>query len=77
MEKQLLRKAGIQARDRLHPDEREEKSGTICRHMIQDTAFQEANTILFYRAVRAEVSLESAIRAARLAGKRCCFPDRM
>lgn len=74
MEKQLLRKAGIQARDRLHPDEREEKSGTICRHMIQDTAFQEANTILFYRAVRAEVSLESAIRAARLAGKRCCFP---
>ena len=74
MEKQRLRAIGLAARNALSEGEREEKSRAICKIIMEDTAFQKADTILFYKAVRSEVSLEAAIQAARLAGKRCCFP---
>ena len=74
MEKQQLRKAGLAARRALTAEERAEKACRICDAIIESEAFRRARTILLYRAVRAEVSLEQVIDGAKRKKKRCSFP---
>lgn len=74
MEKQVFRSRGISARKALSKQERQAKDALICKNIIGSEAFCGAKTILFYRAVREEVSLDPAVEEARRMGKRCCFP---
>ena len=69
-----LRKARIKARDSLSPDERERLSRLAVEHIVASQVFQQAKTILLYRAVRGEVRLEALEAAARAMGKRVAFP---
>lgn len=73
-ERARLRKAKIAARDALSPEERAEKSRAICRRVLQSPVFQNARTVLLYRAVKGEVSLEELRAHPDCTGKRLVFP---
>lgn len=69
-----LRKEKINARDSLSPEEREELSRQLVRRLVATPEFQQANTVLIYRATRGEVRLESLEAAPEAEGKRLIFP---
>ena len=67
-DKQLLRREKIQAREALTPEERRAFSETIVQRLALLPEYQAAETVMIYRAVKGEVSLEG------LAGKRFVWP---
>lgn len=69
-----LRKAKIQARDSLSAEERAEKSERIVQRVLQSREFQEAKTVMLYRAVRGEVRLDSLEASPEARGKRLVYP---
>ena len=69
-----LRKRCIAARDALTPGERQTFSETICRRIAESDAFRNAETVMVYRSVRGEVSLDPLLRHPDASGKRFCFP---
>lgn len=69
-----MRERGIAVREEIPPAERAAKSGRICERLAASEAFARADTIMMYRSVRAEVSLDSVIEAAQSAAKRVAFP---
>ena len=69
-----LRHRKISARDSLTVSERTQKSASVCEKIRSTKAYQNAKTILLYRAVRGEVSLEPLIQFAEADGKRIAYP---
>ncbi len=72
--RQWLRKAKIRARDSLSPDERAEKSAQIVQRIIHSREFQNAKTVMLYRATRGEVCLDGIKNSPQAQGKRLVYP---
>ncbi len=67
-----LRKEKIRARNQLSTYEREILSSQAVQRILASVEFQQAETIMIYRATRGEVRLEALEAAAR--GKRLVYP---
>lgn len=67
-----IRKRGIRARDALSPDEREELSRRAVERIAASNEFQNARTVMIYRAVRGELDLSSLVHLAP--DKRYVYP---
>ena len=67
-----LRGAKIRARDSLSAGDRREKSERIVQRVLQSREFQDAKTVMLYRATRGEVRLDGLEAEAR--GKRLVYP---
>lgn len=65
-----LRGAKIRARDSLSAGDRREKSARIVQRVLQSREFQEAKTVMLYRAVRGEARLDGL----EAEGKRLVYP---
>ncbi len=63
-----------QARSRLSPQEREEKSAQAVERLAASEAFRSAKTVMIYDHVGAELSLDSLLTHPAAAGKRFCYP---
>lgn len=74
MMRERMRQEGIAAREALGPDVRAFLSNPICERLVRTEAFAGAQTILAYRAIRAEVCLDAVIEAAQRDGKLVAFP---
>ena len=72
--KRFLRRKKIAAREGLSPEERAERSREIVEKILALPAYQKAHTVLLYRAVGGEVSLDGLIAPAQAAGKQLCYP---
>ena len=57
-DKLLLRREKIRAREELRPEERRDFSAAIVQRLTQLPEYQAAETVMLYRAVKGEVSLE-------------------
>ena len=73
-ERQALRKRYILARESLTEAERTEKSRRAVERIASLPAFREARTVMIYRAVRGELSLEALAEHPAAAGKRFAYP---
>ncbi len=73
-EKKVIRTAGIRARDILAPEQREEYSRRIVEALLATPEYRKARTVMVYRAVRGEVSLEDLINDPSAAEKRLVYP---
>ena len=73
-ERKLLRKQKISARDSLSRSEREAFSMQIAERILASKEFQEAKTIMIYRATKGEVCLDTLERAALAADKCLVYP---
>lgn len=69
-----LRKSKIQARNSLSPEERERLSAIISERIATSEVFQNAKTVLIYRATKGEVRLDALEKADEAAGKRLVYP---
>ena len=69
-----LRKQYIRAREALSPEEREAYSRRAAERIAALPEFAAARTVLLYRAVRGELSLESLPALPASAGKRFAYP---
>ena len=69
-----LRKAKIKARNNLTAENRALFSGQIVARILCSKAFQNAHTIMLYRAVKGEVCLKELEVAAKKQGKKLVFP---
>lgn len=67
-----IRKRGIRARDALSPEVRAELSGRTAERIAASSEFQNARTVLIYRAVRGELDLSGLVHLAP--GKRYVYP---
>ena len=67
-DKLFLRREKIRAREELRPEERRDFSAAIVQRLTQLPEYQAAETVMLYRAVKGEVSLEG------LSGKRFIWP---
>nr|WP_302134023.1 5-formyltetrahydrofolate cyclo-ligase [uncultured Schaedlerella sp.] len=72
--RQWLRKAKIRARDSLSPEERAEKSAQIVQRILNSREFQNAKTVMLYRATRGEVCLDGIENSPQAQGKRLVYP---
>lgn len=72
--RQWLRKAKIWARDTLSPEERAEKSAQIVQRILNSREFQNAKTVMLYRAARGEVCLNGIENSPQAQGKRLVYP---
>ena len=68
MEDKLLRREKIQARESLSPAQRRDFSARILQRLEQLPEYRAAETVMVYRAVKGEVSLDG------LSGKRFVWP---
>ena len=68
------RKGGIAGRDGLGKEVRAEYSRRIVERIVASEAFQKAEIIFSYRAVKGEVSLELLEEKAAALGKRVAYP---
>lgn len=73
-EREALRREKIGSRNVLTEAERAEYSALICERICASEAFQRARTLLLYRAVGAEVTLDAVWCEAERLGKRAAFP---
>lgn len=73
-ERKLLRKQKMNARDSLSPSEREAFSMQIAERILASKEFQQAQTIMIYRATKGEVCLDALERAALAADKCLVYP---
>ena len=55
--RKALRKEKIKAREALTPQERAEKSRSICAHILQTPEWKHAKTVMIYKFVKGEVQL--------------------
>ena len=69
-----LRKQYIRAREALSPEEREAYSRRAAERIAALPEFAAARTVLLYRAVRGELSLDSLPVLPASAGKRFAYP---
>ena len=69
-----LRGEKIQARDRLPAGVRAEKTERIVQRILQSQEFQDAKTVMLYRAVRGEVRLDGLEASPEARGKRLVYP---
>ena len=69
-----LRKIKIEARESLSPEDRSEKSERIVRRIIRSSEFQNAKTVMLYRAVRGEVCLDGLTQSPEAREKRLVYP---
>ena len=67
-----IRKRGIRARDALSPEVRAELSGRTAERIAASSEFQNARTVLIYRAVRGELDLGELVHIAP--DKRYVYP---
>ena len=67
-----IRKRGIRARDALSPEVRAELSGRTAERIAASSEFQNARTVLIYRAVRGELDLGELVHLAP--DKRYVYP---
>lgn len=70
----IVRKNGIASRDGIPAEERIELSKRIAWRIAESDEFQQAETVLIYKAVRGEVRLESLEELALEMGKKFCYP---
>lgn len=73
-DRKALRKMKIGARDALTPEERAERSAKIAERIRSSEVYQNAKTVLIYRATKGEVSLGALQEAAERDGKRLVYP---
>lgn len=59
MDKSIIRKNGISARNSLSAEERNAFSHKICSRIIKSNLFKHAETILIYKSIRSEVCLDA------------------
>ena len=57
--RKALRKEKIKAREALTPQERVEKSRSICAHILQTLEWKRAKTVMIYKFVKGEVQLKA------------------
>ena len=69
-----LRRRSIAAREALTPEQQDSLSHQITRQVLSSPEFQRADTILVYRAVRREASLNELTAIALAQGKTVCYP---
>ena len=74
MERNMLRKEKIRARDSLTAAEREALSERISRRILDSETYRQAETLLIYKGVRGEVRLDVLEKAAAAEGKRLADP---
>lgn len=74
LHRKWLRKKKIRARSSLSREEREERSARLVRNLIATEEFQQAKTVLIYRATRGEVRLETLESAPEAQDKTLAFP---
>lgn len=74
MERNMLRKEKIRARDSLSAAERETLSERISRRILDSEEYRQAETLLIYKGVRGEVRLDVLEKAAATEGKRLAYP---
>ena len=82
--RKALRKEKIKAREALTPQERAEKSRSICANILQTPEYKRAKTVMIYKFVKGEVqlkALEEANEALPEAGRKTllyplCIEDR-
>ncbi len=77
MTKDLIRKNFIQSRLLITKEEINKLSLNICNKIININLYQEADSILVYKAARNEVDLSFLIENARNSGKKVFFPKCM
>lgn len=70
----MAENASGQGRESMLAEERQLLSHAIAERILQSDVFQNAKTILSYRAVRAEVDLSEVDEAARRLGKTIAYP---
>ena len=73
-ERRLQRSAGIAGRDGLGAEERNKRSAAIVSRIVESDWWRDARTVLSYRAVKGEVSLEGLREAAEEQGKKLLYP---
>ncbi len=73
-ERKAIRKQGIRARESLTEAERAEKSRRIAERIAETEEYRKAGTVMIYRAVRGEVSLQALTEHPASAGKRFAYP---
>lgn len=69
-----LRGAKIGARDSLPAEARREKSERIVQRVLQSREFQDAKTVMLYRATRGEARLDGLESSPEARGKRLVYP---
>ncbi len=69
-----LRKSKIQARDNLTSAQRDKFSQQIVKKILLSDAYQKAQNIMIYRAVKGEVDLHTLEAAAKKDGKALYYP---
>lgn len=76
MEKDLLRKEKIKARNSLTSEERRERSEAACRRILEDGDYRNAKTVMVYKAVRGELRLDllESVNASSPEPKRFVYP---
>lgn len=72
--KEALRKKYRDLRNRLNDHEISEKSEAIIQNIINTDVFRRAKTVMLYRALKNEVSLDYLTANAASAGKRFVYP---
>ena len=73
-EKESVRKQALRARAGLSAEERGEKSSAVVERIAALPEFRAARTVMLYRAVRGELSLETLPAHPAAAGKRFVYP---
>ncbi len=73
-DKDSVRKKAVLSRNSLPPAEREEKSRRAVDRIAALPEFRAAKTVMLYRAVRGELSLDALPAHALSAGKRFVYP---
>ena len=74
MDKKILRRQAKIQRDIMPEDIRHAKSKIICRNLIADDVFQNANVIFCFISFGSEVETKRIIETALSMGKRVCVP---
>lgn len=72
--REWLRREKIHARKAMSPELRAKLSRQIVDHLVALPEFQQAKTVLIYRAVPGEVQLDALETAPQARGKRIVFP---
>ncbi len=73
-ERAQLRRAAIQARGALSPEQREKLSRQAVERLVSSEVFQKAHTVMLYEHTRAELSLDLLREHPLAAGKRLAYP---
>ena len=73
-EKESVRKQALRARAGLSDEEREAKSAAAVERIAALSWFRAARTVMLYRAVHGELSLETLPAHPAAAGKRFVYP---